>query len=1044
MGDFEIIKKTTGEASDYAPLVVELYQKRNGKTEPIENALNRLKKDSALLKGNNNSHKILLCFETDPYPSDYECITITRGAIKILDKNTLEYVIFTENTMRAVSDFQHLKHPKNITLIIKIESIQHNKNSENQIDEEFVNLLRKPIRKEYKKGVRTGIHFGPKSDPALSLQVIYKLHSVVNFWKVDKHLPYETPTKVRSNLKEFNEDAKAKGLFKNLAPLQTLNDYNIKRIPGDPRLLLIAPHGVATFPKDDINTDKLTLKIAEKLKCSAIVNDVISRLYLDLNKIIEASKHKQFISAIENAVKTDGPTLVVWIHGIGKDNLETEIQKLGVKKDIQCFIGYGQPGKLSANRKTVDDLIKLLKVNSILAHVARVGSNYCGHSDLLMNQWFRLNKYELKDVESVQLEFKEKGIRRDNDLDKAAQNIANALSELLNLKIHGGQTTDETKNLLPIKEVIGETKSDTALVDKAYAKISDIFYSHAGDAAFEVGEFIVREFFNNEIELVKSQSPVKELSLNQLINKIQSSYHKQPSRSWVLQAVKLYVETRELETTVQTYGQLLISHKILLFPIRNRDTKIQLIQETVQNRYTVVDLKNRIAELMTAEKPKIEAPKSLLQVVTNPDLLFSDNYASACNVKSLSKLKPAELEKIHKKANAKLLDIEHDVEEIELKLTTQREYARNYKKLLKSIEHAKINGKESNKKRVKSEFKGSEKAKTITDDGVEKGAVAPVIISESRVKRGGRNRRYELTSAFQKSIRWCEINDSRYFARQLMEMGFPGTVFNRLIVISAEDVGLADPSLIVYERECSDSFENLIKQNKMKKRDAVKFPALCNIVDRAVIAAAIAYKSRLLPQLSFATLFDVYQNEDFIKNLPEYLDRFVEALGMKDEKQALYYAYVAGIFLNSMDKILALIQRQNGLRNGNLTHQWVDEYKRKGELLMLAGSVALLCRDLNYKHGEYEAAVSQYLPLQIMPATIPDRAYDRHTIAGKRRGRGLEHFFDEAATVKNERFPNNWQQAGRNSYISAEKKGLEKAAKVIEAIKEKHEKYKKS
>ena len=83
------------------------------------------------------------------------------------------------------------------------------------------------------------------------------------------------------------------------------------------------------------------------------------------------------------------------------------------------------------------------------------------------------------------------------------------------------------------------------------------------------------------------------------------------------------------------------------------------------------------------------------------------------------------------------------------------------------------------------------------------------------------NRFYELISAFQKSIRWCEINNSRYFAQELMDMGYPGAVLNRLILIAAEDVGLADPSLVEYERKCSDSFENLIKQDKIKKRDAV-------------------------------------------------------------------------------------------------------------------------------------------------------------------------------------------------------------------------------
>ena len=299
------------------------------------------------------------------------------------------------------------------------------------------------------------------------------------------------------------------------------------------------------------------------------------------------------------------------------------------------------------------------------------------------------------------------------------------------------------------------------------------------------------------------------------------------------------------------------------------------------------------------------------------------------------------------------------------------------------------------------------------------------------------NRYYELISAFQKSIRWCEINDSRYFAQQLMVMGYPGAVFNRLILIAAEDVGLADPSLILYERGCSDNFENLIKRYGIKKREAVKFPKLCEVVDRAVIAAAISYKSRLLPMASFATLWDIYQNEKFSENVTEYLNRFAVAVKNKDEKQALYYAYVTGIFLNSKDRILTWVQRQNGRRNEDLIQKWVEEYKRYNELLVFAGSVVMLCRDLRFSHGEYSDSVSKYISTPIKKAQIPNRAYDKHTRAGKRRGRGLEHFFNEAASVRNERFSNDWKEAGRNAYFLADEEGLGKAAKLIDAIEEK-------
>ena len=55
----------------------------------------------------------------------------------------------------------------------------------------------------------------------------------------------------------------------------SISDENdIKIIAGNTKILFIAPHGVATKPRDDINTDKLTYRIAERLKCIAIVKDV--------------------------------------------------------------------------------------------------------------------------------------------------------------------------------------------------------------------------------------------------------------------------------------------------------------------------------------------------------------------------------------------------------------------------------------------------------------------------------------------------------------------------------------------------------------------------------------------------------------------------------------------------------------------------------------------------------------------------------------------------------------------------------------------------
>jgi replication-associated recombination protein RarA len=307
------------------------------------------------------------------------------------------------------------------------------------------------------------------------------------------------------------------------------------------------------------------------------------------------------------------------------------------------------------------------------------------------------------------------------------------------------------------------------------------------------------------------------------------------------------------------------------------------------------------------------------------------------------------------------------------------------------------------------------------------------------------DRQYILMSALQKAIRWCEVDEARSFAKDLMDMDSqPTLVFNRLLTIAAEDVGLADPSLILYVRKLYDEFDNKRKQNGIKKADAFNFPDLREIVDRAVIAAAISYKSRLTAMATGATLYDIYQNETFKENPSIYLSRLADTVKNRDEKQALYYAFVAGIFLNLKDRISIFIRRQGEDRNDYLIQGWAEEYKRDSEKMVLAGCVVMLCRPLSVTHGEYENAIDQHFSTPINKAQIPDRAYDKHTRKGENMDRGLKNFFKVAATVKNERFPNYWQKTGENAYYSAERKGFKKTKMLIKAIKTKYEKAQQS
>ena len=296
---------------------------------------------------------------------------------------------------------------------------------------------------------------------------------------------------------------------------------------------------------------------------------------------------------------------------------------------------------------------------------------------------------------------------------------------------------------------------------------------------------------------------------------------------------------------------------------------------------------------------------------------------------------------------------------------------------------------------------------------------------------------FVLISALQKAVRRCETNDARYFAQEFIEMGKPGGVLTRLTIIAAEDIGLADATFLKYVRDCSDTFETMLKERDATRSTVSDFPELRAVIDQAVIAAALCYKSRLFPMLSFATLFDIYKKEDFAHDSSEYAKRFQAAIRRQDEKEAAYYGYLLALILDSRDSVLEITQEESKTRNTKLIEEWTQEYTRTKERLMLAGIISLLCRDLNFPHGEYRDRVTDYLSLPIEKTTVPDRAYDTHTSAGRKKGRGLEHFLNEGAIVVNERFPNDWEAQGREAYLQAEKVGLAKSAKLIQAIKEK-------
>lgn len=247
----------------------------------------------------------------------------------------------------------------------------------------------------------------------------------------------------------------------------TFIEDDIKVIPGNSRLLLIAPHGVASRPKDDINTDILTREIVTQLGCCGIINHVfrkprnmnapnLENKDLNLYNIAQAQMHPTFLDEIRKIVQLPGKTLVVWIHGMKDSSAKTEAknkasQFKGNANALHALIGFGQgdspktgepENRYTACKETVNRFKNLLTENGLTTIVTRKNAdNFRGRHEDYMNQWFMNEGYHRTQVESIQLEIRDKGFRDTADnINKTANILSKALSGIVELKLQDDNT----------------------------------------------------------------------------------------------------------------------------------------------------------------------------------------------------------------------------------------------------------------------------------------------------------------------------------------------------------------------------------------------------------------------------------------------------------------------------------------------------------------------------------------------------------------------------------------------------------------------------
>ncbi len=141
---------------------------------------------------------------------------------------------------------------------------------------------------------------------------------------------------------------------------------------------------------------------------------------------------------------------------------------------------------------------------------------------------------------------------------------------------------------------------------------------------------------------------------------------------------------------------------------------------------------------------------------------------------------------------------------------------------------------------------------------------------------------YDLLSAFCKSLRGSDADAALYYAMRLIEGGCdPLLVLRRLVVHSAEDVGMADPNALVVATSALTAFQNL------------GYPEGLLPLSEAIVYVCEAEKSGAVKNAMFAAQKDARENRD--DRVPAYLrDVSYGNREMKEERAKYLYPHDFG------------------------------------------------------------------------------------------------------------------------------------------------------
>ena len=239
---------------------------------------------------------------------------------------------------------------------------------------------------------------------------------------------------------------------------------------------------------------------------------------------------------------------------------------------------------------------------------------------------------------------------------------------------------------------------DPALIDKSVEFINNAIAKTIFKGSLEIGNYLLKNFFNDDIELASSKNPHKRISFQELCRRDDLGVHP----STLSRMVRVASQERYLIDGKANVEDLTYSHKLELIKLPNDKKKLKLVEKCHKLKMSCRKLSENIFKTRQKKRGMIEP--SPLKLISNVDKLIEGTQIPTL----LSK--PDKLESMRPKTRTKIRERTSNLLQ---KMTTITKECNTLITTLDDIEKKKQLEKEQKEKeerRVKREKEEKEKA----------------------------------------------------------------------------------------------------------------------------------------------------------------------------------------------------------------------------------------------------------------------------------------------------------------------------------------------